>query len=405
MPGGEGMARLADGRIGFAAGVAPGDSILVEGVVARRSWIRATSWQLIAGGAERVEPSCRWYDRCGGCDWMHLSIGGQQKQKARLALEALKRIGKIACRSPEVVASPATWRYRRRLRFHIDAQGRMGLFARGSHNLVEMDDCLVARSEIMEELGRLREHGRRHRAVLAEFASVEIRVSECAPRIGLFWQARGAGISAAARRFIATLPNEHCAAEVSTEQSVVCQTWMDRPPTEVVVPLRSFVQVNARVNARLTDTLLRHCEQQGVSSFIELYCGSGNLTLPMLATGLVGRAVELDSAAIRAARAAALRQGFDPETFVCCDAAAGMPARIDRPDLMLLDPPRSGAAAALHHVARISPPHVAIVACDPATLARDLRCLSDSGYRLVQLACFDMFPQTHHVELFAWLSR
>lgn len=405
VPGGDGMARLDDGRVGFASGVALGDRITVRAAEQHRGWLRATSWELAESSQHRVLPRCRWYERCGGCDWMHLSASEQVRAKASIVADALRRIAGIDTPLSDVRTGSAPFRYRRRVRFHIDSSGTLGLFARHSHDVVEIDDCLIAENRIVEELGLLRVGFRDRQQILAEFQSVEIRVSTHAPEVGLFWQQRSSQTSATALDAVMNLRDEHHVVGLAGEQERSLQSWVDFKNVEVRVPVGSFIQVNREVNGKLTAALCALCASYAVRSFVELYAGSGNLTLPLLACGLSGLAVELDPNAVRAAKLAAAGQGLAPETFVCADASRIDLGGFGGVDVALLDPPRAGAADAMGQIEALRPSFVAMCSCDPATLARDLKSLRQMGYHLSHLEAFDMFPQTHHVEVLVWLSR
>ena len=166
-----------------------------------------------------------------------------------------------------------------------------------------------------------------------------------------------------------------------------------------------FTQVNWAVNQRLVQALLDGAEQRGVSTFCDLYCGAGNFSLPLLARGMSGVGIEGSKLSIAAAKRASTEQGLTRVRFIAGDvkeALAKLP-RADSFDLVLLDPPRSGAREVLPELIRRAPRHIAYCACDPVTLARDLRTLCDSGYILSSVSGFDMFPQTHHFETLAWL--
>ena len=161
------------------------------------------------------------------------------------------------------------------------------------------------------------------------------------------------------------------------------------------------------MNQRLVQALLDGAEQREVSTFCDLYCGAGNFSLPLFARGKSGVGIEGSKPAIAAAKRASAEQGLTLARFIAGDvkeALAKLP-RTESFDLVLLDPPRSGAREVLPELIRRAPRHIAYCACDPVTLARDLRTLCDSGYVLSAVSGFDMFPQTHHFETLAWLSR
>jgi 23S rRNA (uracil1939-C5)-methyltransferase len=176
---------------------------------------------------------------------------------------------------------------------------------------------------------------------------------------------------------------------------------------ELRAPAHAFTQVNWPVNRALVQAVLDAAAQRSVRTFLDLYCGAGNFSLPLLARGLKGVGIESSKEAIAAAKRAASAHQLSFARFIAGDvqrALAKLP-RAERFDLVVLDPPRSGAREILPEILRLAPPHIAYCACDPVTQARDLRALCDAGYSLVEVTGFDMFPQTHHFESLVWLSR
>jgi 23S rRNA (uracil1939-C5)-methyltransferase len=139
---------------------------------------------------------------------------------------------------------------------------------------------------------------------------------------------------------------------------------------------------------------------------VDLYAGVGNFSVPLALAGLTGTAVEIEHAATAALREALREQGLESVLVLEGDVASTLSKRrLPSVDLAVLDPPRSGAKPALAPLIALAPAAIAYVACDPVTLARDLRVLCAQGFTLAGLTCFDMFPQTHHVETLAWLER
>ncbi len=166
-----------------------------------------------------------------------------------------------------------------------------------------------------------------------------------------------------------------------------------------------FVQVNWAVNLELVSALVEGARERGIASFVELYAGAGNFTLPLLRAGLTGVAIEHAGASIRAARRAARAQGMSDDAFVAGDAPRELERRAkQKPDLVLLDPPRTGAREAVKPLLALGPRFIAFCACDPVTLARDVKMLA-AAYALDSVTAFDMFPHTHHVETLLWLRR
>ena len=408
VPGGAGFLRLANGQGAFAPGALPGERIRVELAEDHRTYLQATRWQLLEMSPDRVQPVCPVQGSCGGCDLMTLSYSAQLDAKVGMLRDALLRTGRFA-ELPELafVAADQPLAYRSRIRLHVSKDGRVGFFAPASRELVEIPGCAVAHAELEQALLTLREIASQHRTELAAFSEIELRVAPAGPKLALrlLPAVRSFDRQSALWRALAT------AFHVSIGERDSAPEQDQRFPLPGGVELRvsaaAFTQVNWAVNQRLVQALLDGAKQRKVRTFCDLYCGAGNFSLPLLANGMRGVGIEGSKPAIAAAQRASAEQGLSGAQFISADvkqALAQLP-HSETFDLIVLDPPRSGAREILPELIRRAPRHIAYCACDPVTLARDLRALVDSGYTLVSVCGFDMFPQTHHFETLAWLSR
>jgi 23S rRNA (uracil1939-C5)-methyltransferase len=147
---------------------------------------------------------------------------------------------------------------------------------------------------------------------------------------------------------------------------------------------------------------------RSISTFLDLYAGSGNFSLPLAASGLSGVAVEAEAASSALAEIASKAQhiaGLDVMWSPVVPALRALMRGKRRFELAILDPPRAGAKDIIEPLSKLEPEWIAYVACDPVTLARDVKALLGRGYALDRVTGYDMFPQTHHVEVLAWLAR
>jgi len=169
----------------------------------------------------------------------------------------------------------------------------------------------------------------------------------------------------------------------------------------VEVPADAFTQVHPEANLLLVATVLELGAFRAGLRALDLYCGAGNFTLPLARRGVHVTGIERAAVAVAAARANAGRLGLDP-IFVC-DAVEPALARLAPSplDVVVLDPPRAGAAEVMEPLAARRAARLLYVSCDPATLARDARALVGRGYRLGRVQPIDLFPQTYHVETVA----
>ncbi len=419
VPGGEGFTRTADGRVAFAPGAFPGDRIQPTKLEEKKSFVRALEWKLVEPGPNRVSAPCAVADRCGGCDWMFLERKAQVAAKADLLRDALTRVGGLRDlpRDIPIVEAGPDLGYRRRLRLHIDASGRFGLFARGSHSLVEIEQCPVSADEINRTVTRLRETSRNHPGAFAAFSDVEVRAAPSVDRVSCRFFPRDLSLPSddhrprvelgdVAEAVLAEL-SEHVDVSVAKHSPGQPQNWPLSCGVTLSVPPGVFVQVNWHVNEALVDAVVQGAKKREVKTFCDLYAGAGNFTLPLLAGGLSGVGIERNSAAVDAAKRTARLAGLDQNAISGGDVARRVHALARarrRFDLVVIDPPRAGAATVAKQVRELKPSFIAMCSCDPPTLARDLARLGKAGYRLDEIIGFDMFPHTHHVEALAWLS-
>jgi 23S rRNA (uracil1939-C5)-methyltransferase len=412
VPGGDAIAHLSDGRVAFVNGAIPGDVIRPLGVETAKGNLRATRFELLRPSPHRVTPPCPSFGACGGCDWMAIERSQQVVQKGAVVRDALLRVGRLSSVPEKVPVETAggDLEYRNRVRFHIDPSGQVGFFARGSHQLVPIPRCMVCRPELNEALKVLRAAPR---DPLCAFSAVDVRCSDEAPRVALHFTPRVRGATGLAQRALAaSLPKDWAVTVTEDARGANPEREEQSFPLLPAVRLRAlpgvFTQVNWAVNVALVEAVVSGAKRRGVRRFLDAYAGAGNFSLPLLAAGMTGISVDSDGRAIESGRRQAEALGLDAGGFVAEDAAR-LVSRSSRAkeafDLVLLDPPRSGAREVLGSVAALAPSFIAYCSCDPVTLARDLATLVHAGYALSDVRAYDMFPHTHHVETVAWLER
>jgi 23S rRNA (uracil1939-C5)-methyltransferase len=409
VPGGDALAHLSDGRVAFVTGAFPGDTIRPLAIEAKKGHVRATRFELVSESPDRVAPPCPVARTCGGCDWMALSWGAQRTHKEALLRDSLHRTGQIAD-LPEPIPFTAAGddvRYRSRVRFQVDPEGNIGFFGRGSHTLVQVPGCLVCRPEIDAALVALR---RVSKDALGAVSELEVRAAEGTPTLSVLLVPRIRGGAFPALKAIRAALGASAVVTVRGDERPddAVQRFALPGGAHLVAFPGVFTQVNWDVNVALVEQVVEGARARGVKTFLDAYAGAGNFSLPLLTTGMVGTSIERDPRAVECARRAAAEQGLPADGFVVGDAETEVRALVRAGaefDLVVLDPPRSGAKDVLSAVIRLSPRAIALCSCDPVTLARDLGTLLKSGYRLDEVRGFDMFPSTHHLEALAWIVR
>jgi 23S rRNA (uracil1939-C5)-methyltransferase len=404
VPGGDGFLRLPDGQALFVRGAAPGDRIRLGGVEKQRGTLWTNDYELLSPSPERVVPECPVAASCGGCDMMHLSRKSELLQKTAMLKEALERVGGVASTPDALTSSEVTSGYRSRVRFHVGRHGKLGFFARGTHQLVEVPGCLVADPRINQALASIRRLARRFPDALGGFSDVELRatrgdvIARFVPRDGIK--------PIAAEPFLRALGKELRVAATEREAQALSERRTLTNDVFVEIPADAFSQINEAVNRELVAAVVAGARARESKSFCDLFAGVGNFALPLARLGLTGVMVERTPSAVAAAQRAAAEQGLKLKTRTA-DAGKALNDLVregQRFDLVVLDPPREGAPEVVAGIAGLSPRAVAYVACDPVTLSRDLKPLVAAGLVIRSVQAFDMFPRTHHFETLVWLE-
>ncbi len=402
--GGAGVGRLPDGRAVFVHRTAPGERALVRVVEEKKRWARAELVRVLRASPDRRAAPCPHYARCGGCTIEHLTYAAQLRVKAQIVADALRRIGGLEIEPPEVVASPDEFRYRNRVSFTLRRLGG-GRVVAGFHELnrpgriVDITEaCLLPEAAVAEVWGRLRAEwgedasllpsGRELRLTLRGTAAGDVALlveGGYAPGDAQTLLERVEGLVAVWHR-----PAGSAEAMLLAGREAVPEVWADE---ELELSGAMFLQVNRGTAALLEVHVLALAGDVAGKRVVDGYCGVGLHARRLARAGARVTGIELDADAVAEARAAAPEGAEFLAGTVEDHLEAALPA-----ELVILNPPRSGVDEAVPEILRRTPPERLIyVSCDPATLARDLSRLAPT-FRVRSVRCFDLFPQTAHVE-------
>lgn len=375
LPGGAGLAH-AGGKTLLVGLAAPGDRLRVRVERVRGNLAFASITEILTPSSVRVEPPCPYFGRCGGCDFQQLSYAAQLEAKVSIIRDCLRRIARVEMpREIQITASPDVWSYRSRAQWQYDAQKkRLGYFERGTHRICDVLKCPVLVPSLQETLGELRAQMQNESSLppVEEFEAVAgDEGASLAPPAG----------NARMREVSRHIGGEHYR-----------------------FGAQGFFQINHGLLAELVAAATHDAHGERA---VDLYCGAGLFTLPLARRFVHVAGVESNANAIAYAERNlddARLTNATVERAIVSDWLEGNAARLAPVDFVLLDPPRAGAEpGAIGGILALRPRRIAYVSCDPATLARDIKELL-GGYRLDSIAAFDMFPQTHHVEVVAHLS-
>jgi len=417
---GRGVARV-EGKAVFVTGALAGERVRMKVSGKHRHYDEAIVEEVLVASPDRVAPKCAHFGICAGCALQHLAPAAQIAAKQKVLVENLERIGKVQPKTllPPLADSP--WGYRRKARMgvkYVDKKGRVLVGFRESNGRYIAD---IKRCEVLHPAV-----GERIEAITALVESLDAR--RTIPQIEV---AAGDDLVALIFRHLHPLSPGDSGKLVEFGKAhtlgiyvqpggvdSVAALWPEDARLSFRVPAydveiefkpRDFIQVNGGMNLRMIEQTLHLLDPRPGDRVLDLFCGLGNFTLPIArhVAAIVG--VEGETGLVRRAEANASRNNVQNAKFHVADLSVDQRdtpwARADH-ELLLLDPPRSGAAAVLEYLPRRSTRRIVYVSCHPGSLARDAGILVERhGFRLSSAGVMDMFPHTAHVESIALFER
>jgi 23S rRNA (uracil1939-C5)-methyltransferase len=393
-----------DGRTLMVPNAAPGDRLEVAITSRRGDLSFAYVERIIEAGRDRRVPPCPFLPQCGGCDWQHLNYAAQLRAKAELIAAGLRRANIDVDAENLIASAPVEFGYRSRIRLKVGRDGQLGFHKLGTNELVEIDRCIVASpslqvpnalaSALWRNLDELEIVASGEREVVVATMRKSPSASEvdrAKQMLALDASIQGIILRRARTREVIGDPRV----------SINVESGLD-----LTIDADLFSQVNHAQNRKLVATVMEMAAIERGMRVLDIFCGAGNLSLPAARRGAIVNAIDADELAIAAATKNAARLGFTETKFIAGKALEAVQFLIRakyRPQVVILDPPRTGAAELMEPIIKMRPHSVIYVSCDVATLARDLRILIDRGYRAKRISAFDFFPNTHHAEIAAHL--
>lgn len=431
---GSGVARV-DGQVVFVPGALPGERCSVRIAHVGRSAVFAQLLSVLTPSVHRVEPDCPYFPRCGGCALRHMDYEQELALKQTHVQSCLTRIGGQTISALPITGAAQTDDYRNKVQFPVQEQdGRpvAGFFSGKTHRVIPVRHCRIQPDCADAIRG----------AVLAWMEQYHIRAYDEQTHAGYIrhiyirFGAESGQILVCIVANCAQLPKKKqlVAALLAAEPGITTIVFSpntkkgntvlgtefhplygDGTITDTLCGLQfrlsapAFYQVNHAQAERLYEKAVQLAGLTGNETVLDLYCGTGTITLCLARHAKKAIGVEIVPQAIEDAKFNAAQNGMENAEFFCMDAgqAAKMLAdRRTRPNVIVVDPPRKGVSAdVIEAIGTMAPQRVVYVSCDPATLARDLKLLTAAGYTLQTAEAFDLFPRCAHVETVVLLSK
>lgn len=372
---GDALARWED-KLVFVFGGIPGEQVEVELLRQRRRYVAARVTEVLRPSPQRASPPCPYFGNCTGCQWQHIDYPYQLALKQEAVCDALARVGGFDA-APVLDVLPAAERYgyRNHARFTVGPGGALGFVNRETRRFVLVERCLIMHPRINEVLAKLQ--GR-----CGETTQLSIRY----------------GVNTDDYLIQPALKNPEV--PLPTGQKRYTEALKGH---RFHIASPSFFQVNTCQAEVVVDLIREGLQLAGTEFLMDAYTGVG--TFAVLLAPHVKRVVAVEDSAAAVEDAQSNAVDMENVQFILGKAEELLLDLEQRPDVVILDPPRKGChPAALDALKRIKPTRLVYVSCDPTTLARDLERLCADTFHLVSVQPVDMFPQTHHVECVAFLG-
>ena len=342
----------------------------------RRRYVSGLVVEVLKPSPHRVSAPCPYFGPCSGCQWQHIEYPHQLQLKRDAVDAELRRFPELEGLSASPTRpSPELFNYRNHARFTIRDQGSLGFTNRLTRRFVKIDECMLMAPWINEALGLLQGRCR-------ETTQLSIRY----------------GVNTGDWLIQPTLQNPDI--PLPSGQTHYREKLLEQP-FRIASP--SFFQVNTKQAEQLAELVRTRLELTGEELLMDAYAGVG--VFAVLLAPYVHRVIAIEESAAAIRDTAINTAEIENLTFIERKAEEALQSLEERPDAVILDPPRAGCHAdVLDALVRSAPRRVVYVSCEPQTLARDLAVLVRGGYDVAAVEPVDMFPQTHHVECVATLA-
>jgi len=432
---GEGVGKY-EGFTIFVTGALPEELVRVSVGLVKKSYAIAALREVLKPSEERREPLCPIYKECGGCQLQHLSYPGQLEVKRQQVQAALSRIGHLEIEALPTIGCANPLQYRNKMQFPvaINAEGKLdiGCYALSTHSVIDTPSCLIQKEANNQVLAAVRTWMEKYHISAYDEKTGKGIVRHVMSRVGV----HSGEIMAVLVVSVYDLPHreELCAMLKEAVPGLVSVIQnINKKPTNIIMGLKnrvlygkatikdglgalsfnisalSFFQVNSEQAEVLYDKALEYAALTGKETVVDVYCGTGTISLYMARKAKKVYGIEIVAPAIEDAKVNAKENGLKNAEFICGDAAMELPKLLNsgvQPNVIMVDPPRAGCEErVLAAAVGVAPERIVYVSCNPASLARDLAYLEANGYKTQAVQPVDMFPQTHHVETVAFLEK
>ena len=387
------------GKKAFVRGAIPGETVEAEITYSKKKFVEAKTISIEQKSPERIDPTCKVFGECGGCDLQHINLSAQRGFKVNMVRDLLRVHGGITPVEDvsQLDNSLPGFTYRRRMSFHLNKKAEFGLYRKHGRSIVEITSCPISTEPINRVLSE--------RLDLIKGCAPEIETVTIEDHNGEIFLA------------LEVHPRNESAMDTLSEKVAFKELCKLYPNTQVNYrhkpvfrakpvdpdgpPVGHFSQNNKLANDVMIRYLIEHTSTDQVT---DLYAGAGNISIPLALSGKTVTAVEVNPHLVAFGEVRAKEAGVSLRLTFHQQSCEKWAEKHSAGATVVLDPPRSGALEVCKRLSPSISSKLLYVSCYPPTFARDVQVLEERGYELQSVKVLDMFPQTYHSELIGILT-
>lgn len=407
--GGYGLAK--DDKVYFVPYTLEGEEVEIEVVQEKKDYSLANPINIIKPSPERVEPVCKYFTLCGGCDFQHIPYEKQIEIKKEILKDQLLRIGKVDLPIEKVYPSQP-FNYRNKAQFKFDGKN-FGFYRPNSNQVVDVDYCYLLKEDLNQIIQPLKKFlfkyalspsqvivfsNSKNQKLIKFVFSDSSQITNIIPKIEIYKDEideniKGIGFYDKEKR------------QLLLGEDVIFETVDNY---KYRVSMDSFFQVNIYQIKNLIDLVVQEVKDKGYKRAVDFYCGVGTFSVPLANYVREVLGIESNEEAVKDAKANVKHNNLKNLKFLKAKTEKGLKYAKDfKPEVIVFDPPRSGLnKTIIREISKIEPiQKIIYISCNPSTLARDLKDFKEYGFNPLKVSMVDMFPQTHHIESVVVLEK
>jgi len=392
--GGQGLSRV-DGKVIFTDYTIPEEIVEIKEKTVKKNFIEAEIKNIVEKSKYRVNPKCKYFGICGGCDWQHINYDYQADLKKDILIENLTRIAKID--KPvinNVIKSSEPYNYRNRTQIKV-FDNKIGYYKKKSHSIIDIDSCNILHEKILDKLIEIRKASKNLESNINSIHIFATRTDDII--VKYIYDNKPDTINKKNN-----IKNDAMSFEATQE------FIEDFGEYKLKIDFNSFFQVNRFQINNMINCIKNYIGTNKYKNILDLYCGIGTFTIPIAKCAENVFGIEINSDAVKCAKDNVNLNKIDNLKFYCTDTENSFKLIKDiNPDFIVIDPPRSGLTKpVIDCITTLKDlEKIIYVSCDPSTFSRDLKIILANGFKIKDLTLIDMFPQTYHIESICLLEK